>query len=82
MLELWDWTMYPGERFEGRPHPAGTIELIHVVGGALVLEVNGTAHAVATGASLSARTDCAHSYECKGAKRVRFTMVVTEKAGP
>jgi hypothetical protein len=29
LLELWDMTLMPGERYEAKPHPSGTLELIH-----------------------------------------------------
>jgi len=38
MLELWSWTLQPGERYEARPHSAGTLELVHVQQGSLALE--------------------------------------------
>lgn len=80
MLELWDWCMQPGERFESRPHPAGTQELLHVIEGTLALEVDGRTHLIGAGASAFARTDCAHAYLCHGKKKVRFSMVVYESA--
>jgi transcriptional regulator with XRE-family HTH domain len=80
MLELWDWCLAPGERFESRPHPAGTQELLNVIEGTLSLEVDGHSHLVSAGSSASARTDCAHAYACHGKKRVRFSMVVYESA--
>jgi transcriptional regulator with XRE-family HTH domain len=78
MLELWSWTLQPGERFEARPHPAGTLELVHVQQGALALEVDGVAHVVAAGASAFARTDRPHAYACTGRKKAVFAMVVFE----
>ncbi|WP_374653511.1 helix-turn-helix domain-containing protein [Dongia sp.] len=80
MLELWDWCMVPGERFEARPHPAGTQELLNVVEGTLALEVDGRSYLVSAGSSAFARTDCAHAYACHGKKKVRFSMVVHENA--
>lgn len=80
MLELWDWCLMPGERFESRPHPAGTQELLNVIEGTLALEIDGRSHLVAAGASASARTDCAHAYASHGKKKVRFSMVVYESA--
>jgi transcriptional regulator with XRE-family HTH domain len=80
MLELWDWSLVPGEKFEARPHPAGTQELLSVIEGTLALEVDGQTHLVSAGSSASARTDCAHVYACHGKKRLRFSMVVYENA--
>lgn len=80
MLELWDWCLTPGEKFEARPHPAGTQELLNVIEGTLALEVDGSSYLIGAGASAFARTDCAHAYACHGKKKVRFTMVVYENA--
>jgi len=78
MLELWNWTLQPGERFEARPHSAGTLELVHVQQGSLALEVEGVVHIVVAGASAFARTDRPHAYACSGRKRALFSMVVFE----
>lgn len=80
MLELWNWTLQPGERFEARPHSVGTLELVHVQQGSLALEVDGVIHIVVTGASAFARTDRPHAYACSGRKRAIFAMVVFEPA--
>jgi len=80
MLELWSWTLQPGERFEARPHSVGTLELVHVQQGSLALEVDGVVHMVIAGASASARTDRPHAYACRGRRRSVFSMVVLEPA--
>jgi transcriptional regulator with XRE-family HTH domain len=80
MLELWSWALQPGERYEARPHPVGTLELVHVQQGSLALEVDGVAHIVVAGASAFARTDRPHAYACSGRKRALFAMVVFEPA--
>jgi transcriptional regulator with XRE-family HTH domain len=78
MLELWNWTLQPGERYEARPHSVGTLELVHVQQGSLALEVDGVVTMVAAGASAFAHTDRPHAYACGGRKRVLFSMVVFE----
>lgn len=78
MLELWNWTLHPGERFEAQPHPAGTQELIQVAEGSLSLEVDGVSYLVSQGASAHALTDRPHAYACAGTTPTRFTMVVHE----
>jgi transcriptional regulator with XRE-family HTH domain len=80
MLELWSWTLQPGERFEARPHSSGALELVHVQQGSLALEVDGVAHVVAAGASAFAHTDRPHAYACAGRKKALFVMVVLEPA--
>lgn len=80
MLELWKWTLQPGERYEARPHCAGTVELLHVQQGALALEVGGALRIVPAGASAFTRTDRPHAYACSGRNRTLFAMVVFEPA--
>ena len=82
MLELWSWTLQPGERYEARPHSVGTLELVHVQQGSLALEVDGVVHVVVAGASAFARTDRPHAYACDGKTPVHFTMVVAEWHAP
>jgi quercetin dioxygenase-like cupin family protein len=82
MLELWEWMLMPGERYEAKPHPRGTLELIHVTEGSLILEVAGTAHEVTTGASAFARTDRPHAYACSGRSPTHFMMVAWEPVSP
>jgi len=79
MLELWTWELRPGERYNAIAHPAGTQELLHVVQGRLALIVDTVSFVVAAGQSASAVTDRPHTYQCMGARPVRFTMVVAER---
>lgn len=78
MLEHWIWEMHPGERFQAQVHPAGTQELLHVLEGELLLELNDASYNIGTGSSAHARTDCDHAYACAGDQTTRFTMVVLE----
>lgn len=79
MLELWQWQMHPGERFESTGHPTGTSELLFVTRGSLTLSVDGSDYAIAEGCSAVARTDLPHAYSCCGNTVVEFTMTVYEK---
>lgn len=78
MLEIWNWTLMPGERFEASVHAEGTRELIHVIDGSLLLDVAGGQNLVAAGNSAIALTDRAHAYGNPGTVPVQFTMVVHE----
>lgn len=78
MLEQWIWTLFPGERFDGESHSAGTQELLHVLEGSLLVEIEGNGHLLSQGASAHARTDCPHAYCCDGTVPVRFVMTVLE----
>jgi quercetin dioxygenase-like cupin family protein len=78
MLELWDWTMQPGESYRSEAHRGGTRELLHIVSGRLRLVVDGTAHDLQPGDGVSFSADVPHSYACHGRRPVRFSMTVLE----
>lgn len=78
MIELWQWEMYPGERFTSPGHPAGTFELLHVNEGVLTLTVDETVTQVNAGMSAVAKTEAAHGYANEGQHVLRFTMTVAE----
>jgi transcriptional regulator with XRE-family HTH domain len=78
MLELWDWTLGPGERYESDAHRPGTRELLHVLGGHLTLTVGDEVHRLGRGDAASVIPDVPHSYGNEGRRPVRFTMTVLE----
>jgi transcriptional regulator with XRE-family HTH domain len=80
MLEMWQWELKPGERFEASRHGRGTRELIHVTSGKLFLEVEGQGTIVAVGATAIAQTDRPHGYANRGKSPVHFVMTVHEPA--
>lgn len=80
MLEMWQWELKPGERFEANGHGRGTRELIHVTSGKLFLEVEGQGTIIAAGATAVAQTDRPHGYANLGKSPVHFVMTVHEPA--
>jgi transcriptional regulator with XRE-family HTH domain len=78
MLELWEWTLFPGEEFQSKGHPKDTVELLSVTEGTLALEIDGVDHLIAASHRAVAITDRPHGYRCHGKKRTRFAMVVHE----
>jgi transcriptional regulator with XRE-family HTH domain len=78
MLEIWQWELKPGERYEATRHGRGTRELIHVTSGRLLLDVEGQTTVVAAGATAIAQTDRQHAYTNSGKSSVRFFMTVHE----
>jgi transcriptional regulator with XRE-family HTH domain len=78
MLELWSWTLRPGERYEAPAHPEGTQELLHVEQGSLGLAFGEVRYVIPAGGSAVAHTDRPHAYAAEGRRPVRFTMVVAE----
>lgn len=76
-LEMWDWLLMPGEGSSSDPHPAGTVELIHVTAGELTLTVDGTEHRVPAGASVSFEANVPHTYANSGDVPLEMVMTVS-----
>lgn len=76
-LEMWDWRLMPGESSPADPHPAGTVELVHVTAGELTLTVDGVAHRVPAGASASFEAEVPHVYGNDGAVPMEMIMAVS-----
>ena len=80
-IELWEWRLEPGETYEGRPHPAGIRELLHVIEGELTLTVGDEVLTVGQFGSAAYAADQAHSYTNRGADRLRFVLVMVDPTG-
>jgi transcriptional regulator with XRE-family HTH domain len=76
-LEMWDWRLMPGEHSPSDPHPAGTVELVHVTAGELTITVDGTDHRVPAGASASFEADTPHTYANTGDVPMEMIMAVS-----
>jgi mannose-6-phosphate isomerase-like protein (cupin superfamily) len=79
-LELWSWTLLPGERRTSEAHRPGSLELLSVLTGTVALDV-GEHHADIT-AGDSAWFDASHphAYSNSDATPANFTLVVLEPA--
>src|SRR5690349_11915284 len=62
VVELWDWTLGPGDRHSSQPHSAGTRELIHVLAGSVTLETCDQVLVLDVGDAASFPGDAAHVY--------------------
>lgn len=78
VVELWDWTLAPGERHESEAHSDGTRELLHVQDGALTVEVDGDGYDLAAGDALSFHGDAPHAYINSTNASTRFSLTVFE----
>jgi transcriptional regulator with XRE-family HTH domain len=76
-LEMWDWCLMPGENSPSEPHPAGTVELVHVTAGELTLTVDGVDHLVPAGASASFEANSPHVYGNQGTVPMEMVMAVS-----
>jgi transcriptional regulator with XRE-family HTH domain len=78
VVELWDWTLEPGDRHESETHAAGTRELLHVQRGSITVEVDGRPVSLDAGDALAFPGDVAHAYANPGAEPARFALTVFE----
>lgn len=78
VVELWDWSLAPGETHISEAHTPGTKELMQVLEGELVVTVDGQAFALEAGDAISFSSDVAHSYANPGAQPARFSLAVFE----
>ena len=78
VVELWDWTLQPGDGFDGEAHPMGTQEVLSVLAGRLGLRVGGAECELALGDTVLFQAHAAHRYSGLGPGPVRFLMVVLQ----
>jgi transcriptional regulator with XRE-family HTH domain len=78
VLELWDWTLEPGERHASEAHSEGTWELLQVHEGTLTLSIGDEAFQLDPGDAVSFPGDGDHAYLNDGETPARFTLCVFE----
>lgn len=78
VVELWDWTLAPGEVHTSEAHSAGTRELLEVLDGVLVITVADESFTLAVGDALTFTGDEPHSYANPGDAVTRYSLAVYE----
>jgi transcriptional regulator with XRE-family HTH domain len=78
VLELWDWTLAPGDHHPSEAHAPGTKELLQVQQGTITLEVADQSVTLDTGDAVAFPGDVAHSYANPGTQPARFSLAVFE----
>lgn len=78
VVELWDWTLGPGDHLESEAHTPGTKELIQVQDGTITVTVAGQAVALDAGDAISFPGDAPHGYANPGSTPARFSLAVFE----
>jgi transcriptional regulator with XRE-family HTH domain len=78
VVELWDWTLQPGDTFDGEAHPMGTQEVLSVLSGRLGLRVGTGEQVLETGDTVLFQAHAPHRYSGAGDGPVRFMMVVLQ----
>lgn len=78
VVELWDWTLGPGDRHGSEAHATGTRELLQVLKGSVTIEAGGRVHVLDAGDSLSFHSDTEHFYCNPNETPARFALCVYE----
>jgi transcriptional regulator with XRE-family HTH domain len=78
VVELWDWTLGPGDRHTSEAHAAGTKELVHVLEGTITVEVDAQAIILDTGDAVAFPGDLNHAYANPAEQPARFSLTVFE----
>jgi transcriptional regulator with XRE-family HTH domain len=77
-LELWSFTLKPGEALESEAHRPGCVELLTVTSGRLQLDVGSQTFLLAPGDSAWFEADAAHAYRNRTRSTIHFTLAVAE----
>lgn len=72
MVELWEWQLAPGERYQAEPDPSGMQEFIYVVDGTLTLELGHGRQRLRAGNVAAFPSDQAYAYLNESRRVVRF----------
>lgn len=79
-LELWTWTLQPGDRRTSQPHRPGALELVTVHSGTLRLEIGDHHVDIPAADSAWLQATHPHAYANHVATAASFTLVVLEPA--
>lgn len=78
VLELWDWTLAPGDRHDSEPHVRGTQEVMQVHEGAVTIDVADQSFSLTAGDAVAFPSDVSHAYSNTGPVPARFSLAVYE----
>lgn len=78
VVELWDWTLGPGDHHTSEAHTPGTKELVQVQQGTITVEVAGEPVVLEAGDAVAFPGDVAHGYANPGTQPARFSLAVFE----
>lgn len=78
VVELWDWTLAPGDRHTSEAHTPGTRELMQVQRGTVVVTVADQSVRLDAGDAASFSSDVPHSYANPDTRPARFSLAVFE----
>jgi transcriptional regulator with XRE-family HTH domain len=78
VVELWDWTLGPGDRHANEPHAPATRELVQVHQGRITIEVGDQSVTLGAGDAAAFPGDVPHSYANPRTRPARFSLAVFE----
>jgi transcriptional regulator with XRE-family HTH domain len=78
ILELWDWTLAPGDRHDSEAHVRGTKEILQIREGTVNVTVGDQSEVLSADDAISFASDVPHSYANEGAGPARFSLTVFE----
>lgn len=78
VLELWDWTLTPGDAYVSEAHTSGTHELLQVQEGTVTLTLGDEEVTLGEGDAVAFPGDVDHGYANQGAEDARFSLAVFE----
>ncbi|NHI16933.1 helix-turn-helix domain-containing protein [Microbacterium excoecariae] len=78
VVELWDWSLGPGDQHDSDAHAPGTRELLQVQRGAVTITVADDLHLLGTGDAIEFAGDVPHSYANPGEVPARISLAVFE----
>lgn len=78
VVELWDWTLAPGDQHASEAHTPGTRELLQVQEGTIVVNVADQSVTLDAGDAVAFAGGAAHSYANRGRQPARFSLAVFE----
>ncbi|KRE79347.1 helix-turn-helix domain-containing protein [Arthrobacter sp. Soil763] len=78
VVELWDWTLQPGEQHSSESHAPGTKELLQVQAGEVTVVAANQTVLLRSGDAVAFAGDSAHSYANRGSDPARFSLAVFE----
>jgi transcriptional regulator with XRE-family HTH domain len=78
ILELWDWTLAPGDRHDSEAHVRGTKEILQVRQGSVTVTVGDQVEVLEVDDAISFASDVPHSYANEGADPAGFSLTVFE----
>ncbi|MFI0786222.1 helix-turn-helix domain-containing protein [Streptomyces lydicus] len=81
-VEVWRWTLQPGEEYPSHPHQAGVVETVSVTAGRMTLVVDGAEHPVEAGQTAAFDADAPHTYRGAGTETCHLIMTVHLPPGP